>query len=361
MHRPPLLRGRWVPTILTGAALLAALAACSDNNSVMSPVTSTTGFVETKLVADVATLGAAALDTNLVNPWGLAFGPTGILWVSNNHSGTSTLYDSTGIKQSRVVTIPSSGSSTGGAPTGIVFNPTSDFTIPGAGPALFIFAGEDGTISAWNASTPAAVLVADRSANEAVYKGLATASAGGANFLYATNFKQNSVDVFDVTFQLVRSFTDPGVPAGFAPFGIQNVGGQLYVTFAKQLPPDNEDDQPGAGNGYVDVFNADGTLAKRFASNGTLNSPWGIAIAPAGFGSFGGDILIGNFGDGRIGAYDPNTGNFLGLLQDATNAPIAIPGLWGLVFGPGASSTTLYFSAGPNDEADGLLGTLKAM
>jgi uncharacterized protein (TIGR03118 family) len=317
--------------------------------------------VETKLVADVAALGAAAVDPDLVNPWGLAFGPTGILWVSNNHSGTSTLYDSSGTKLSRVVAIPSSNSSTGGAPTGIVFNPTSDFAIPGAGPALFIFAGEDGTISAWNTSTPAARLVANRSASDAVYKGLAMASSGGANFLYATNFKQNAVDVFDARFQFVRSFTDPGVPAGFAPFGIQNVGGQLYVTFAKQLPPDNEDDEAGAGNGYVDVFNADGTLARRFASNGTLNSPWGVAVAPTGFGSVGGDILIGNFGDGRIGAYDPNTGAFLGLLHDAANAPITIPGLWGLAFGPSAGSTTLYFTAGPNEEADGLLGTLKGM
>jgi len=290
----------------------------------------------------------------------MAFGPTGVLWVSDNHSGASTLYDTTGAKRALVVAVPSSGSATGGAPSGIVYNPTADFVIPGSSKALFIFAGEDGVISAWNASTGNATLVADRSGNGAVYKGLAMAANGGANFLFATDFKQNGVDVFDATFQFVKSFTDSTVPAGYAPFGIQAIGGQLYVTFAKQLAPANQDDQAGPGNGYVDVFNTNGTVVKRFATRGALNSPWGVALAPAGFGGFSGDLLLGNFGDGRIGAYDPATGSFIDFLRDGTANPIVIDGLWGLTFGPSPDSTTLFFTAGPDGEAHGLLGTLTA-
>lgn len=339
-----------------GAALIAI--ACSDT-SITNP-TLATAYVKTTLVADVASLGAATLDVNLINPWGIAFGSTGVLWVSNNRSGTSTLYDTIGVKKSLVVTIPSSTSATGGAPTGIILNSTTAFVIPGSSKALFIFAGEDGTISAWSTGTSAHI-VADRSSSNAVYKGIAMATTGGANFLYATNFKKNEVDVFDQTFQFVKSFTDPSVPAGYTPFGIQNIGGQLYVTFAKQKAPDNQDDSPGVGNGYVDIFNADGTLSKRFASNGKLNSPWGVAIAPSsGFGSASGDILIGNFGDGLIGAYDPATGKFLGTLRDASNTSIQIDGIWGLTFGPSATPT-LYFSAGPGGEAHGLIGILKPM
>jgi uncharacterized protein (TIGR03118 family) len=247
----------------------------------------------------------------------------------------------------------------GGRTDRIIYNPTSDFVIPGAGKALFIFAGEDGTISAWNSSTGNATLVADRSASAAVYKGIAMAANGGANFLFATDFKQNAVDVFDATFQFVKSFTDATVPAGYAPFGAQTIGGRLYVTFAKQLGPDNEDDAPGPGNGYVDIFNGDGTLAKRFASRGNLNSPWGVALAGAGYGAFSNDLLIGNFGDGRIGAYDPTSGSFIDFLRDTTRTPITIEGLWGLVFGPNAAAPTLFFSAGPSGEAHGLLGTLR--
>lgn len=341
---------------LAACALAGLLAACNDS-SVTNTVPPANAFTETKLVSDLAG-GANARDSNLVNPWGLAFGPTGVLWVSNNHTSTSTLYDASGVAKSLVVKIPSPDSSTGGAPTGVIFNSTSDFGIGAAGPATFIFAGEDGIVSAWNSTTGNAILTADRSSNDAVYKGIAMASNAGANFLYLTNFKQNGVDVFDASYHFVKSFTDPNIPAGYAPFGIQNIGGQLYVTFAKQKGPDNEDDDAGVGNGYVDVFNPDGTVLKRFASNGTLNSPWGIAMAPSGFGAFSGDILIGNFGDGLIGAYDPNTGSFLGMLHDASGSSIAIDGLWALTFGPAAGSTTLYFSAGPSEESHGLLGTL---
>jgi len=339
------------------AGLTSMLAACSNTTTTNVAARE---YLETRLVADTAGLGAASVDSSLKNPWGMAFGPTGVLWVSDNHSGASTLYDTTGAKRALVVAVPSSGSATGGAPSGIVYNPTTDFVIPGSSKALFIFAGEDGVISAWNASTGNATLVADRSANGAVYKGLALAANGGANFLFATDFKQNGVDVFDATFHFVKSFTDSTVPAGYAPFGIQAIGGQLYVTFAKQLAPANQDDQAGPGNGYVDVFNTNGTVVKRFATRGALNSPWGVALAPAGFGGFSGDLLLGNFGDGRIGAYDPATGSFIDFLRDGTANPIVIDGLWGLTFGPSPDSTTLFFTAGPDGEAHGLLGTLTA-
>jgi len=339
------------------AGLTSMLAACSNTTTTNVAARE---YLETRLVADTAGLGAASVDSSLKNPWGMAFGPTGVLWVSDNHSGASTLYDTTGAKRALVVAVPSSGSATGGAPSGIVYNPTTDFVIPGSSKALFIFAGEDGVISAWNASTGNATLVADRSGNGAVYKGLALAANGGANFLFATDFKQNGVDVFDATFQFVKSFTDSTVPAGYAPFGIQAIGGQLYVTFAKQLAPANQDDQAGPGNGYVDVFNTNGTVVKRFATRGALNSPWGVALAPAGFGGFSGDLLLGNFGDGRIGAYDPATGSFIDFLRDGTANPIVIDGLWGLTFGPSPDSTTLFFTAGPDGEAHGLLGTLTA-
>lgn len=344
---------------LGAVAALAALAACGDkvNPNVVVPVT-TSAFVQTNLVADIASLGALTVDPSLVNPWGIAFGPTGILWVANNGTGTSTLYAQDGAKQSLTVTIPAATAGQHGVPTGTILNSTTDFVIQGAGPATFIFAGEDGTISAWNSNTAnAATLVANRSANGAVYKGIAMASTGGANFLYLTNFKGNSIDVFDAGFNFVRSFTDGTIPAGFAPFGIQNINGNLFVTYAKQLAPNNEDDVAGPGNGFVDVFSPDGTMIRRFASNGSLNSPWGIAVAPSGFGGLSGDILIGNFGDGLIGAYDPNTGALVQLLRAPGGTQITIPGLWGLVFAPNGS-TTLFFSSGPSSEAHGLVGTL---
>ena len=352
-------------SIALAAGLTAGLVACSSDDDVTTPVLPT-AYEDVKLVADVSGLGATVVDPALVNPWGLAFSAGGTIWTSNNRTHTSTLYSGTGVRSSLVVTIPGSAGATAGAPTGIVFNPATnpatDFVLANGNKASFIFSSEDGTITAWNNGSGAnAQIVANQSSTGAVYKGLALASNGGANFLYATNFKANKVDVFDRTFKLVSSFTDATVPAGYAPFGIHNINGQLYVTFAKQLAPDNEDDRPGVGNGYVDIFNPDGTLVKRFASNGRLNSPWAVALAPAAFGSAGGNILIGNFGDGQIGAYDATTGVFRGFLHDATNVPISILGLWDLKWGVGsAPATTLYYSAGPSGETHGLLGTLTA-
>ena len=340
---------------------LVTVAACSSDNSPTTPVLSTS-YAEAKLVADDASLGATTVDPNLVNAWGLAFSSGGTLWVSDNGKSLSTLYNATGGKLSLEVVIPMAGGAPGGKPTGQVFNSTTDFLINGGSKALFIFASEDGTISAWNqAAGTNAQIVADRSANSAVYKGLAMAVNGGANFLYATNFKGNAVDIFDKNFTYVSSFTDTSVPSGYGPFGIHTINGLLYVTFAKQKGPDNEDDEAGVGNGFVDIFNPDGTLVKRFVSNGRLNSPWAVVAAPASFGSAGGDILIGNFGDGLIGAYDATSGAFRGFLHDSNNASLTIPGLWDLQFGVGsAPATSLYFSAGPDEESHGLLGTLTA-
>ncbi len=357
MHRSTL----FVYRSVAAAGLVVAVVACSSDNTPTVPVLSTS-YAETKLVADDPSLGAATVDPNLVNAWGLAFSSGGTLWVSDNGTSLATLYDGTGAKLSLVVGVPQAGGSPGGKPTGQVFNSTTDFPINGGNKALFIYASEDGTISAWNqGSGTTAQIVADRSANDAVYKGLAIASNGGANFLYATNFKGNSVDKFDKNFAYVSSFTDTSVPSGYGPFGIHTINGQLYVTFAKQKGPDNEDDEAGVGNGFVDIFNPDGTLVKRFASSGWLNSPWAVVAAPADFGSAGGDILIGNFGDGLIGAYDATSGAFRGFLHDSNNASLVIPGLWDLQFGVGsAPASSLYFSAGPDDETHGLLGTLTA-
>ena len=343
------------------AGLVITFVACSSDDSPTTPVLSSS-YAETKLVADDPSLGATTVDPNLVNPWGLAFSSGGTLWVSDNGTSISTLYDGTGKKLGLEVGIPTVGGGPGGKPTGQVFNPTADFLINGGSKALFIFSSEDGTISAWNqAAGTNAQVVADRSANDAVYKGLAMATNDGANFLYATNFKGNSIDIFDKNFAYVSSFTDTSVPSGFGPFGIHTINGLLYVTFAKQRGPDNEDDEAGAGNGYVDIFNPDGSLVKRFVSNGRLNSPWAVVAAPADFGSAGGDILIGNFGDGLIGAYDATSGAFRGYLHDSNNASLTIPGLWDLQFGVGsAPATSLYFTAGPDDETHGLLGTLTA-
>jgi len=200
--------------------------------------------------------------------------------------------------------------------------------------------------------------VIDRSSTGAVYKAIAIASANGTNNLYVTDFHNARIDVYDGTFAYTRSFTDATIPSGFAPFGITNVNGLLYVAYAKQLAPDNKDDEAGAGNGYVDVFNPDGTLVSRFASNGKLNSPWAVAMAPSGFSGFAGAVRIGNFGDGRILAFDASTGGFIDYLRDSNANIITIDGLWALTFGPASGSTTMFFSAGPNDETNGLVGTI---
>ena len=262
---------------------------------------------QTNLVSDGA-VSAVTIDSDLVNPWGLAAKPTGPWWVSDNGSGLSTLYNgNTGAKLGLVVSIPSPTGPTGGTPTGIVFNGSStDFLVNGPGTsAHFIFATEDGTIAAWNTGTSAQLMV-DNSGSGAVYKGLALASSGGNSYIYATNFNSGKVDVFDTSFAphtfSTSQFTDHHLPAGFAPFGIQNINGMIFVTYAKQDAA-KHDDVAGRGLGFVDVFSTSGDLMGRVATRGPLNSPWGLAVAPSSFGRFAGDLLVGNFGDGRINAY----------------------------------------------------------
>ena len=335
-------------------------------------------YVQRNLVSDLPHI-ARFQDPNLVNAWGLSHSPSGPWEVSDNGTGLATRYKSNGMGLPPVVTIPLPGGGPGGAPTGNVFNGTNDFAVSlggASGPSQFIFATEDGTISGWNPSVDLtnAIIAVDRSTVRqgkllgAVYKGLALGQNGSASFLFATNFRFGTVEEFDAQFHLVRSFTDPVLAADcplpgqcFAPFGIQNIGGSLYVSFALQNKA-HHDDVAGAGNGFVDVFDTSGNLVRRFASQGTLNSPWGLALAPGDFGTFSNDVLVGNFGDGRISAFDPATGAFLGQLQDQSGRPITINGLWGLAFGNGGlagDTTTLFFASGLNDEADGLFGSIE--
>ena len=371
-------------TRLASAMAVAAAASVGLSGAAL-PATASQGaasraYTQTNLVSDIPGL-ASHTDPNLHNAWGTSTGPGLPIWVSDNASGVTTLYDGQGNPQpgsgdnQLVVTIPappSAGPGAVGAPDGTVFNPSADgFVVSKNGvsaPARFLFATEDGTIAGWspNVDRSRAVLAVDRSTVTdpagdvgALYKGLALVNTATGKFLYATNFRFGTVDVFDSNFQLVNSFTDPTIPAGFAPFGIHNIGGDLYVTFAKQ-DADKHDDDAGPGHGFVDVFAPNGDLLQRLASRGRLNSPWAVTLAPSTFGAFGGDILVGNFGDGRINAFTPTTGQYLGQLRSA-NGPLTIPGLWGLRFPTGSLNITanaLYFTAGPNHEADGLLGDI---
>ena len=309
----------------------------------------------------VASLGGVAshTDPNLVNAWGISSSPAGPFWVSNNGTGVSGVYGGDGTVNALVVNIPGAGGGASGPVTGQVYNATSDFVVGVLGPSKFIFATEDGVISAWYSGT-SAVLESDRSGTGAVYKGLAIGVDGVNNRLYAANFNSGAVDVFDATFAKISSFTDATMPVGFAPFGIQNINGLLYVTYAKQNPA-KHDDVPGAGNGYVDVFNMNGTLNKRLVSTGLLNSPWGLAMAPSGYGKVSNALLVGNFGDGKINAYDSTSGALVATMNTTAGTPLVIDGLWGLSFGNGAGAgptSTLFFSAGPNGESTGLFGSL---
>jgi uncharacterized protein (TIGR03118 family) len=310
---------------------------------------------------------ARITDPNLLNPWGLSAGPATPLWVADNGTGVSTLYSGAvhgGIPMIAplVVSIP------GGAPTGTVFNPTDGFIV-GHGPAhaaaRFLFDSEAGQITGWNPQVPPATQAQPiLTTPNAIYKGLALAVTHrkGA-LLYAADFHGARIDVFDEHFDPAHlrpgAFTDGALPAGFAPFNVQELGGLIYVAYAKQ-DADAEDEVAGAGLGYVDVFTPGGRLIKRLVSQGALNAPWGMAIAPAGFGGLDGALLVGNFGDGAINAYDARTGASLGALRNEDGNPVRIDGLWGLRFGNGVFGTprTLVFSAGIADEAHGLLGTI---
>ena len=362
MTNPKLDPGRRAARVLVLAAGIALAAATASAQR----------YIQHNLVSDVPGL-AAFTDPNLVNAWGIASSASGPIWVANNGTGTSTVYRGNGTALPLVVTIPPGAANTedGGVPTGLVFNGTGQFMVTEnsvSKPAVFIFAGEDGTISGWNPAVDATHAVlpasADLSSTGAIYKGLALGATASGNFLYATDFHDGFVQVFDSTFTPTTTFTDPALVAlGFAPFGIANIGGDLYVSFAKQ-DADAEDDVAGPGNGYIDVFDTSGTMIKQFAANGTLNSPWGMTVAPGNFGAFSHALLVGNFGDGRINAFDPVTGALLGQFLKPSGQPLEIDGLWGLHFGnggQGGAANLLFFTAGPEDESHGLFGSLRAI
>ena len=351
-----------IPTLRLCTALALALA--------LSPAVRADGATYTRhnLVSD-GYVPADHVDANLVNAWGIAFNPTGPVWVANNGTGTSTIYDGSGKAVPLVVKIPTPTATHGGNPTGMVYNGSSDFVVSEgtkSGPARFIFATEGGVIAGWSPDVDVTHAVAMVRAGGAIYKGLAIGACGQGGRIYATDFFHGRVDVYDGQFKRVMlapdEFVDPNIPAGFGPFGIQNINGDIYVSYAKQ-DADHEDDVAGPGLGYVDVYTPTGHLIHRVASGGALDAPWGMAMAPAGFGQAGGSLLIGNFGDGRIHAFDPVSRMPLGGLRNANGQPIHIDGLWGLAFGNGYAGQrvdTLYFTAGPDDEAHGLYGRLEA-
>jgi uncharacterized protein (TIGR03118 family) len=321
------------------------------------------GYLQANLVADQD--GVAQLtDPNLVNAWGLAEGPNTPLWVADNHNDVATVYRG-GIDGGpvtgplRTVGIPS------GAPTGQVFNDTTGFVLPDGASAAFILDSEAGVVTAWNGQlNPATSAVTVATTPGAIYKGLALLHRHKGAWLLATDFHNARIDVFNSGFQPItlsrHAFTDPKLPMGFAPFGIAVIGDRVFVTYALQ-DADAEDDVAGAGLGFIDVYRGDGKLLQHFARRGVLNAPWGLTIAPEHFGRFSGDLLVGNFGDGRIHAFDPHSGRLLGTLRDPHGSPIEIDGLWGLLPGNGvaADKDDVWFSAGPGDENHGLLGTLR--
>lgn len=323
----------------------------------------------TRLVSDKPGV-AEHQDPNLVNAWGLVAGPSTPWWVANNGTDTSTLYDGAGNAIPLVVAVA-------GAPTGTVFNGGSGFVVShdgASGPSLFLFATENGTIRGWNPAVPPpapsgqSFKVVERSGEGAIYKGLAIASTTSGDRLYATDFHNARVDVFDESFNLVTkvgAFQDSGIPAGYGPFGIQAMRGRIFVTYAKQ-DADAEDDVAGAGFGFVDMYSKQGELLQRVASGDVLDAPWGLAMAPDRFGEFGGDLLIGNFGDGTINAFQRESdGDFEldGTLQRRSGNVMSIQGLWALRFGNGNAAGprhSLFFTAGPNDERHGLFGKIEA-
>lgn len=320
------------------------------------------GYTQTNLVSD-GSVKAQQTDPQLINPWGIAIGQQTPFWINTAGTGLSEVYDAAANKQFTVKIPAPAGSGKTGTPTGIVFNTSStDFPVPHGTASLFIFDSLDGTISVWNSNLTDAVSVIDNSASRAVYTGLAIVNSGTSNFLLAANFTQNRIDVFDGTFAphaLAGNFTDPSIPAGFAPFNVHVINNQVFVMYAQQNPNGGP---AVAGTGYVSVFDNNGNFLQRAISGGHLDAPWGITVAPAGFGQFGGDLLIGNFGDGTINAYDPTTFALKGQLNDPSGAPIQNEDLWELTFGSRSTGdpNTLYFAAGVNHEKGGLFGAITA-
>jgi uncharacterized protein (TIGR03118 family) len=329
-------------------------------------------YKQTNLVSDLPGV-ATVTDTNLVNPWGLSRSSGTPWWASDNGTGVATLYPGTGTPAALMVTIPPADSSSGqtGTPTGQVFNGTTDFQIAPGKPALFIFVTEDGTVSGWNPGVkPTTAVITVNTKSASVFKGVALAtvidSHGTTNFLYVADFRKGRINVYDGSFHRIflkeDAFRDDR-HHGYAPFNVQNIGGNLYVAFAKP-DSDKHDQVDGAGLGFVDVFSPSGRLLNRLESGWWFNAPWGITQAPSDFGAYSHDILVGQFGSGQINVFDPVTGKFKGQLNDSTGAPITIDGLWDIAFGGGATSgpsTTLFFTAGTDHEQHGLFGTVTAI
>lgn len=333
-----------------------------------------TRYQQTNLTSDDQTppIPANFHDPNLVNPWGIVFNPTGPVWISDNGTGRSTLYNGAGKPQALVVQIPSGNNvyDPPGTPTGIVFNGSNtEFVISAgglSGPARFIYATEDGIIAAWAPAVDGTHALFVLQTPGAVYKGVALAGNGNGSFLYAADLFGGKIDMFDDKFNAVDTtgrFVDPSLPKDFAPFNITAIQGDLYVTFAFHKPGDH-DETAGPGLGVVDVFDANGNLLRRVATRGKLNAPWGVAMAPATFGTFANRLLVGNFGDGTINAFDAHNGTFKGQLRDLSGKALKIDGLWGLAFGNGVLgqlTSNLYFTAGPVDESRGLYGAITAV
>jgi len=361
-HAKPGLGTRWYAlAFASGLAIASSAARATTSYEVESLVTD-----DQAALADAGFEPAAFVDPNLINPWGMSFSSTGPFWVSNQGSNNSTLYNGEGQPQSLIVTIPHAGPPAG--PTGQIFNSTSSFGLSSGDPGLFFFANLDGSISGWNTGTVSEVVVsAGSDARPAIYTGLAVGNSGGADYLYAANNLTGHVDVFDTNYAaatLAGDFTDPGAnPDGLVPFNVQNLNGLIYVTYAIGGPTADEAPE---GTGFVSVFRTDGTFVGRLVDVGVVTSPWGLAIAPDGFGKFSGALLVGNFHEdlGYISAFDPDTGELLGMLTDEDGNVIAIPDLWALLAGNGGSGgdeDDIYFTAGIGDEAHGLLGEIDAV
>jgi len=342
------------------------------------------GYMELDLVSDGANTNALHIDPNAVNAWGIVAG-TKAIWVNENHSGLITTYSSVGKPTKPIINVPSPTAATGGNPTGLILNNTTSFVVSNgakSAPATYLLSTEDGLIVAWNPllGSNAVIVVNNSSSNtvpvpggndstHAVYKGLAVLrDEAGVPHLYAANFSGGVVDEFDGNFNYVKSFTDDNLPDSYAPFNVRNLRGRLFVTFAKQSLPEAEDDASGPGRGLLDIFDADGTKLRRVVSQGAqLNSPWGMVVAPPNFGKFSRALLVGNFGDGRINAFDLLTGKWLGDFKLPNGNELFISGLWGLTFEKeevpgdecGFQAQRLYFTAGPNGENNGLIGVLR--
>jgi uncharacterized protein (TIGR03118 family) len=337
-------------------SLLGLLALCGSSMGLYGQQNS---YTQTNLVGNLSGI-ATNTDPQLSNPWGIAFVPGSTFWIADNNSGFSTLYDAQGNKQQLTVTIPGAGTSpcNPGCPTGIVANSTGKF-----GGGSFLFDTEDGIIASWTSGNNAVTIV-DSSASGAVYKGLALLTNASGSFLLAANFRSGKIDVLDSNLKpasLSGTFTDPNLETGLAPHGVHVINNSVYVAYALQDSP-KHDPINGSGNGALDAYDLNGNFVKRLVSGGALNSPWGVALAPATFGAFANDILVGNFGDGSINVYDPNSGKSLGQVADSNNHAIINLGMWDMVFGQGGTGNpnTLYITAGGSAQTQGLFAAIAA-